>query len=93
MVSLRLRYENGRFLPLEPVQGVQDGQEITVHWDDATSPTPPEDRRAAILAMLDRTAGLWADIEGIEELMADSRQQWKVDWGERLRAWDEEKEA
>jgi len=77
MAMLRLRYENGHFIPLDPVTDLQEGQEIQVEW----KPLPT---REAILEMLDRTAGLWANLDNIEELLADARAKWDEEWFNRL---------
>lgn len=86
MFTLRLRYENGHFLPLDPVEGFEEGQEIVVQWEA----TPPHDP-AAYQEMLDQTAGLWAGELGeqIEDFINDARQKWDAEWQERLKKWDE----
>ncbi|MCI0708765.1 MAG: antitoxin family protein [Chloroflexi bacterium] len=80
MVKLRVRYVNGQFVPLEPVHGLQDGDEIVVEYI-----TP-----ASTIEMLDetlrRTAGMWADIEGIEDYLNTVRQQWDEEWQRRLKS-------
>lgn len=77
MARLRLRYENGHFVPLDEVRGLDNGTEILVEWQ------PPVDMDA-IDTMLDRTAGLWADLDNIEDLMRDSRAKWDEEWHNRL---------
>jgi hypothetical protein len=77
MAILRLRYEKGHFVPLDEIKDIQEGMEIRVEWQ------PPSDP-AAIDAMLERTAGLWADLDNIEELINDSRAKWDDEWQQRL---------
>jgi predicted DNA-binding antitoxin AbrB/MazE fold protein len=55
MAILRLRYENGQFVPLDPVPELTDGDEIQVEW------SPPAVSQQSLEEMLDRTRGLWAD--------------------------------
>ena len=78
MLKLKLRYEDGHFIPLDTITGLEDGDEIEVQWDAA----PQVD--TDIDAMLDRTAGMWADLDGIEELMQSIRQMWDEEWQHRL---------
>ncbi len=74
MDSLRLRYEDGRFVPLDPIPEMEEGAEIDVlSWAYATSDE-------ALDAALDRTRGLWADWDGIEDLLADARDKWEQAW-------------
>jgi hypothetical protein len=74
MDSLRLRYEDGRFVPLDPIPEMEEGAEIDVlSWTYATSDE-------ALDAVLDRTRGLWADWDGIEDLLADARDKWEQAW-------------
>ena len=77
MAILRLRYENGHFVPLETVEGLQEGDEIQAQRTRLPS-------RTAIREMLDRTAGLWADVEGIEEFLEKARTEWDEEWQQRL---------
>ncbi len=63
MAALRLHYEDGYFIPLEGVPDLPNGDEIEVQW--TPMPTP-----ADIEGMLDRTVGLWADLE---EFSTESR--------------------
>ena len=77
MAILRLRYENGHFVPLDTIEGIQEGAEIRVEWQ------PPVEQDA-IDEMLDRTAGLWADLDGIEDLINDARSKWDAEWQQRL---------
>jgi predicted DNA-binding antitoxin AbrB/MazE fold protein len=77
MASIRARYENGHFVPLEPVDDLQDGEEVEVTVTRLPS-------RDAIQEMLDRTRGLWADIEGIEEFLDEMRRRWDEEWQQRL---------
>jgi predicted DNA-binding antitoxin AbrB/MazE fold protein len=69
MTVVRMRYENGRFVPLDPIPGLRDGDEVEVELRSASTP-------ADVAAMLDRTRGLWADWEGIEGLIDDARASW-----------------
>ena len=61
MATIRLRYENGHFIPLDEVPDLEEGTEI-----EAELVIPAEDRAKVIKAMLDRTRGIWADVEGLE---------------------------
>lgn len=79
-MTLRLRYENGLFIPLEAVEGIQDGQEIVVlDWKPAA-------RKAELRDMLDRSRGAWSgpEFDGIEEFLAEARRQWDEEWQQRL---------
>lgn len=69
MVNLRLRYENGLFIPLDPVLDIAEGQEVLVNLQKAHQATELD-------TMLDRTRGLWADSDrdGIEDMLAENRQ-------------------
>jgi predicted DNA-binding antitoxin AbrB/MazE fold protein len=69
MAVVRMRYEDGRFVPLDPVPGLCDGDEVEVELKPAGS-------SADVEAMLDRTQGLWADWDGIEGLIDDARTRW-----------------
>lgn len=74
MDSLRLRYEDGRFVPLNPVPDLEEGEEIEVlAWSYAPS-------GETLDAALERTRGLWADWDGIEDLLADARDKWEQAW-------------
>ena len=64
MVTFGLRFEKGRFTPLDPVPELQDGDEIEVEWSSTRGV-------GDVSQMLDRTRGLWADWDGIEELIED----------------------
>ena len=76
MTHLKLRYQDGKFVPTEPVAGLADGDEIEVEWKLST-------RDDTICAMLDRTRGLWADWEGAAGLLEDARQKWEQEWQNR----------
>ena len=74
METLRLRYENGRFTPLDPIPELEEGEEIEITgWTYST----PQD---SIEKMLDRTRGAWSDWAEIEDLIADSRNKWTQAW-------------
>jgi hypothetical protein len=77
-VNLRLRYEDGHFVPLDKVAGLNDGDEIEVQW------TPPMPLSEDYQAMLDHTRGLWADLDDVEDLIADAREKWDEEWFNRL---------
>jgi predicted DNA-binding antitoxin AbrB/MazE fold protein len=73
MVSLRLRYENGYFIPLDPLPDLQEGMEIEAKWEPSSEPD-------AIDEMLDRTAGLWAELDfDMEGFLEDTRARWDED--------------
>lgn len=75
MASLRLRYEHGQFVPLEPVQDIHEGDELEIQWKPLRQPSPDE-----INQMLDQTAGLWADVDGIEQIFDEQRAIWDEEW-------------
>jgi hypothetical protein len=77
MIKLRLRYQAGQFIPITPLDNLAEGEEIEVEWhQDASFDT--------IRAMLAKSAGAWADLEGIEEFLDSMRQQWDEEWQQRL---------
>jgi predicted DNA-binding antitoxin AbrB/MazE fold protein len=78
MAKLRVRYENGQFVPMEPVQGLQDGDEFEIEY------TPHEITPESQMETLKRTAGMWADVEGIKEYLESVRQQWDDEWQRRI---------
>jgi len=74
MDSLRLRYENGRFTPLDPIPELGEGEEIKVMaWTYST-------QEETIEEMLDRTRGAWADWPEIEDLLSDAQKKWTQAW-------------
>jgi predicted DNA-binding antitoxin AbrB/MazE fold protein len=75
--SLRLRYENGHFVPLDDVPELEEGEEIEVEWEPLTT-------AEAVSEALDWSRGIWADLEGIEEFFAGARTQWNETWQQRL---------
>jgi predicted DNA-binding antitoxin AbrB/MazE fold protein len=77
MVKLRLRYEGGQLIPLTPLIGLSEGEEIEVEWHVDSS-------FGTIQAMLAKSAGAWADLEDIEEFLDTMRQQWDEEWQQRL---------
>ena len=79
MATIRLRYENGHFIPLDEVPDLEEGMEI-----EAELVIPAEDRAKVIKAMLDRTRGIWADVEGLEEAIEEARTIWDEEWRDRL---------
>lgn len=78
MTTLRLRYEHGQLIPLEDIPGLSEGDEIEVEWKSTSTASENIDD------ILARTAGLWADIEGIEDYLAGIRQQWDEEWKQWL---------
>lgn len=72
METLKLRYENGRFVPLTPISDIEEGQEIEVTYQ-----APPQ---GDYDAMLDRTRGSWSDLDEIEDFLADARAKWLQAW-------------
>jgi predicted DNA-binding antitoxin AbrB/MazE fold protein len=77
MTVVRMRYEDGRFVPLDPVPGLRDGDEVEVELKPAGVPSD-------VAEMLDRTRGLWADWEDIEGLIDDARTRWDQAWRDGL---------
>jgi hypothetical protein len=78
MIALRLRYENGHFVPIDPIPDLQEGLEIEVQWEPPANPNAIDD-------MLDRTAGLWADLDfDVEGFLEDARAKWDDEWQKRL---------
>jgi predicted DNA-binding antitoxin AbrB/MazE fold protein len=79
MINLRLRYENGIFIPLEPVATLQEGQEVFLQLP---SPVTSPERLLAIQTMLEQSRGAWAGPEwdGIEEELHTLRQTWDAQW-------------
>ena len=67
MTTLRLRYKNGYLIPLAPLPDLKDGDEIEVEWQLVSE-------SADLTTVLERTRGLWADWEGIEQLIDDARE-------------------
>jgi predicted DNA-binding antitoxin AbrB/MazE fold protein len=84
MVSLKLRYEDGKLIPLDPIPDLKEGEEIEVEWQPSPS-LPPSDADDEILAMLERTQGLWADDgEEIAKFIDDAREKWDQAWQDKL---------
>jgi predicted DNA-binding antitoxin AbrB/MazE fold protein len=77
MAVVRMRYQGGHFVPLDPVPSLKEGDEVEV---ELKSRPASED----MAAMLDRTRGLWADWEDIEELIDDARTRWDQAWQDSL---------
>jgi predicted DNA-binding antitoxin AbrB/MazE fold protein len=77
MATLRLRYQEGQLIPLEPLPDLRDGDEIEVEWS-----LVPSDEE--IDAMLDQTRGMWADLEDIEPFIEEARARWDQEWQDRL---------
>ena len=77
MTIIRLRYENGQLIPLDPLPDLHDGDEIEVELRHP-------DESGDLKAMLDRTRGLWADWEDVEAGLDDARSKWDQAWQERL---------
>lgn len=88
MATLRLRYENGHFVPLEAadeLEEFQDGDVIeVVEWTPLEQADSSQEKDE-IDEMLDRTRGLWADWpEDVEALLEDARRQWDELWYKNL---------
>ncbi|MBZ0308931.1 MAG: antitoxin family protein [Anaerolineae bacterium] len=78
MARLRLRYENGHFVPLDPLPEIQEGEEIVVE-------VRQEEAQNEIDKMLDQTAGMWADIaDEMEAYLQDAREKWDKEWFDNL---------
>lgn len=75
-ITIKLRYENGHFIPLSDIPGIQDGDEIEVEW--TTQPSLEE-----IVEALNKSAGIWADVEGFEEIIEENRRLWDEEWQQR----------
>lgn len=89
MAALRLRYENGHFVPLDTedeLDDLQEGDVIEVtEWSAVNEPVAPDEIQA-IDEMLARAAGLWADWpEDVAGFLDDARRQWDELWQERLK--------
>ena len=63
MTTIRLRYENGYLIPLDPLPDLKDGDEI----EAAITPIAPPLTAGAVQAMLEATRGIWADMDGLEQ--------------------------
>lgn len=90
MAILRLKYENGQFIPLEPLPKIEEGEIFEIPYFEK-----PEDLDAKIDEMLDRTRGMWADIaDDIEFYIQDSREKMaqaeKEKWEYLFSLYDEE---
>lgn len=85
MTILRLRYENGQFIPLDPVPDLHEGAEIEVEWRMIDQVGQAED----MAEMLDRTRGMWAGEEwdGVEEYLAQARKEWDKAWRNKSSSW------
>lgn len=80
MAILRLKYENGQFIPLEPLPKIEEGEIFEIPYFEK-----PEDLDAKINEMLDRTRGMWADIaDEIEANIKEAREQWDEAWAKKL---------
>lgn len=77
MATVRLRYQNGQFIPLDPVTNLHEGDEVLAEIQEI-----PDDH--AITEMLNRTRGLWADWDGVEEYIEEARAKWDEEWQDRL---------
>ncbi len=101
MLQITLRYENGIFRPISPIPPLAEGEEIQVTLADSDIKTEvgglgmqyPVD--AAYLEMVNRTRGMWADMEeDIEEYIQESRDIIQQQWLEKLlheeQEWDKD---
>lgn len=75
MVSVKARYENGKLHLLEPLEGLNDGDEITIHIDPARAELLQKQKDS-----LKQSRGLWADWDEIDDYFADSHQKWDEEW-------------
>jgi hypothetical protein len=79
MVTIRVRLENGHFIPIEPLPPLEEGSE----YELALSKKRPSDEEYT--QMLDQTRGMWADIdEDIEGFMEESRKKLDEAWRKKL---------
>ena len=79
MATIRLRYENGHFIPLDEVPDLEEGMEIEAEIHILTSK-----EMDSYMEMLERTRGIWADVEGLEEAIEEARAAWDQAWRDRL---------
>jgi len=77
MATFRLRYEKGHLIPIDPLPDMNDGDEIEVVL-------PSQPSREAVVEMLDRTRGLWAEWDDIEALIDDGRAKWDESWQKKI---------
>lgn len=77
MAVVRLRYQSGNFVPLDPVPDLHEGDEVEVELKHTIASND-------VAAMLDRTRGLWSDWEDIEDLIDDARTHWDQAWQDSL---------
>jgi predicted DNA-binding antitoxin AbrB/MazE fold protein len=82
MQAIRLRYEKGQFVPLDPLPTLEEGQEGLLHLDTPAG----ENALEQILQGLNRSAGAWSGPEGemMEAAIQESRQKWDEEWQHRL---------
>lgn len=59
MASIRVKYENGVFVPLEDTSAIENGREFVVH--EPTRYTPEE--VVQIMHQLQQSRGAWADLD------------------------------
>lgn len=82
MQAIRLRYEKGQFIPLDPLPTLEEGQEGVFRIEEA----PSEKTITQVLQALNRSAGAWSGPEGemMEAAILESRQRWDEEWQQRL---------
>lgn len=80
MARLRLRYENGYFVPLDPLPEIQEGEEFSAEILSINNEVPQD-----YLDMLDKTRGMWSDIaDEMEAYLQDAREKWDKEWFDNL---------
>ena len=91
LMSIRVRYEDGVLIPLEPLEGVENGQEFTVSMAEeeggavfVTLPKPEmTPQLQAMIEAAERSAGVFADNPDFEEGIKSVRDAWDA-WNRRL---------
>jgi|GEM_PF-4435601 len=68
MTTINVRYQNGNLELLEPIDGIEEGIEFEIEI-----PIPLQSNQQQQI-MLDNTRGLWAEIDNIESIISENRQ-------------------
>lgn len=79
MRTITLKYQNGQFVPIGDIPILAEGEELAVMLPN----TPPD--WDAYLEMLDKTAGIWADMgDEFADAIDEARQTWDEEWQKKL---------
>lgn len=75
MRTIKVRYQQGYFIPIEDMPPLVEGQEAII-----TLPDEQPDWEA-YLEMLNKTQGMWADLgDDLQEAIDNARNMWDEEW-------------